>query len=192
MCYNPPLPQHKGEPMNISLVGRHIELSDAIKNHLMHSIDTLSKFNLDLISVNAVASMNERKKGVMIEFTINVAGKNTIVITQRDDDLYAAVDIAIDRAQKALRRLHDRLSDHKNEGLNEAKNAAARPVDLHAESEAMEDEIVPMELELYKPQEVAEVLEKLKESTKQFEVFYDNEGKLRVLFKRNDGRYGLY
>lgn len=178
--------------MNISLVGRHIELSDAIKNHLMHSIDTLSKFNLDLISVNAVASMNERKKGVMIEFTINVAGKNTIVITQRDDDLYAAVDIAIDRAQKALRRLHDRLSDHKNEGLNEAKNAAARPVDLHAESEAMEDEIVPMELELYKPQEVAEVLEKLKESTKQFEVFYDNEGKLRVLFKRNDGRYGLY
>ena len=49
-----------------------------------------------------------------------------------------------------------------------------------------------MELELYKPQEVGEVLEKLKESTKQFEVFYDNEGKMRVLFKRNDGRYGLY
>lgn len=178
--------------MNISLVGRHIELSDAIKDHLMHSIDTLSKFHLDIISVNAVASMNERKKGVMIEFTINVAGKNTIVITQRDDDLYAAIDIAIDRAQKALRRLHDRLSDHKNEGMNEAKSAAASNVDLHEASEALEDEIVPMELELYKPQEVAEVLEKLKESTKQFEVFYDNEGKLRVLFKRNDGRYGLY
>ncbi|MGD9971132.1 MAG: ribosome-associated translation inhibitor RaiA [Sulfuricurvum sp.] len=178
--------------MNISLVGRHIELSDAIKDHLMHSIDTLSKYHLDLISVNAIASSNERKRGVQIEFTINVAGKNTIVITQRDDDLYAAVDIAIDRAQKALRRLHDRISDHKNVGLNEAKSAAASNVDLHEASEALEDEIVPMELELYKPQEVAEVLEKLKESTKQFEVFYDNEGKLRVLFKRNDGRYGLY
>jgi len=178
--------------MNISLVGRHIELSDAIKDHLMHSIDTLSKFHLDLISVNAVASANERKKGVTIEFTINVAGKNTIVITQRDDDLYAAIDIAIDRAQKALRRLHDRISDHKNEGLNEAKNAAAVSVDLHAVGETMEDEIVPTELVLYKPQEVAEIVEKLKDSTKVFEVFYDNDGKMRVMYKRGDGRFGLY
>lgn len=178
--------------MNISLVGRHIDLSDSIKDHLMHSIDTLSKYHLDLISVNAVASSNERKKGVTIEFTINVAGKNTIVITQRDDDLYAAIDIAIDRAQKALRRLHDRLSDHRNEGMNEAKNAAAHSVDLHAIGEAMEDEIIPMELDLYKPQEVGEVLEKLRDSGKQFDVFYDIEGKMRVLFKRNDGRYGLY
>lgn len=178
--------------MNISLVGRHIELSDAIKDHLMHSIDTLSKYHLDLISVNAVASSNERKKGVTIEFTINVAGKNTVVITQRDDDLYAAIDIAIDRAQKALRRLHERISDHKNEGLNEAKHAASHTIDLHAANEAMEDEIVPTELVLYKPQEVAEVVEKLKESTKVFEVFYDNDGKMRVLYKRGDGRFGLY
>lgn len=178
--------------MNISLVGRHIELSDTIKDHLMHSIDTLTKYHLDLISVNAIASTNERKKGVTIEFTINVAGKNTIVITQRDDDLYAAIDIAIDRAQKALRRLHDRISDHKNEGMNEAKNAAAHTVNLHEVGEAMEDEIVPTELVLYKPQEVAEVLEKLKESTKVFEIFYDNDGKVRVLYKRNDGRFGLY
>jgi len=179
--------------MNISLVGRHIELSDAIKDHLMHSIDTLSKYHLDVISVNAVAGMNERKKGVMIEFTINIAGKNTIVITQRDNDLYAAIDIAIDRAQKALRRLHDRQSDHNNGGgLNEAKHAAAATINLHAIDEAMEDEIVPTELELYKPMEVAEVLEKLKESTKVFEVFYDNDGKMRVLYKRSDGRFGLY
>jgi len=178
--------------MNISLVGRHIELSDAIKDHLMHSIDTLTKYHLDLISVNAVASANERKKGVTIEFTINVAGKNTIVITQRDDDLYAAIDIAIGRAQKALRRLHDRLSDHKNEGLNEAKHAAANSIDLHAATEAMEDEIVPAEPILFKPQEVAEILEKLKESAKVFEVFYDIDGKMRVLYKRSDGRFGLY
>lgn len=178
--------------MNISLVGRHIELSDAIKEHLIHSIDTLSKFHLDIISVSAIASMNERKKGVTIEFTINVAGKNTIVISQRDDDLYAAIDIAIDRAQKALRRLHERLSDHKNEGINEAKSAAAHAVDLHAMSEAMEDEIVPAEPILFKPQEVAEVLEKLKESNKVFEVFYDNDGKMRVLYKRSDGRFGMY
>ena len=159
----------------------------------MHSIDTLSKYHLDVISVNAIASVNERKKGVQIEFTINIAGKNTIVITQRDNDLYAAIDIAIDRAQKALRKLHDRQTDHNNGGgLNEAKNAAAHAIDLHAAGESLEDEIVPTELELYKPQEVGEVLEKLKNSGKQFDVFYDHDGKMRVLFKRMDGRFGLY
>jgi putative sigma-54 modulation protein len=56
----------------------------------------------------------------------------------------------------------------------------------------MEDEIVPAEPILFKPQEVAEVLERLKESGKVFEVFYDVEGKMRVLYKRSDGRFGLY
>ena len=40
--------------------------------------------------------------------------------------------------------------------------------------------------------EVADVLDSLKESEKQFEVFVDNSGKTRVLYKRNDGRFGLY
>ncbi len=178
--------------MNIYFVGRHMELSEANKEHLMRSIETLEKYHLDLISVSAVATVNERKKGVSIEFTINIAGKNTIVISQRDDDLYAAIDIAVDRAQKALRRLHERESDHHHVGINEAKAVASEPIDLHALREDMEDEIVPTELILYKPQEVGEIIEKLKESSKVFEVFMDHEGKMRVMYKRNDGRFGLY
>jgi putative sigma-54 modulation protein len=180
--------------MNISLVGRHVELTETIKTHINHSIETLEKYNLDIISVTAISSLEERhgKRGVSIEFTINLAGKNTIVIKQRDDDLYAAVDIAIDRAQKALRRLSDRQHSHRNESINEAKNATQTAIDLSDESEALEDEIVPMELELYKPQEVGDVLESLKESDKIFELFNDHDGKTRLLYKRSDGRFGLY
>lgn len=180
--------------MNISLVGRHVELTESIKEHLNSSIETLSKFHLDIISVNAVASLQERggKRGLSIEFTINLAGKNTIVIKQRDDDLYAAIDIGIDRAQKAMRRLHDRQSDHRNATINDAKNDSQKSIHLSSEQEAGEDEIVPMELDLYKPQEVADVLENLKESDKIFEVFSDHDGKLRVLYKRSDGKFGLY
>jgi len=182
--------------MNISMVGRHVELTDAIKNHITASIETLEKYNLDIISVSAVASLQERggKRGMSIEFTINLAGKNTIVIKQRDDDLYAAIDIAIDRAQKALRRLSDRLSDHRNESINEAKkeSQSLTPIDLHEEQESQEDEIVPLELELYKPQEVADVLENLKNSDKIFELFIDYDGKTRLLYKRSDGKFGLF
>ena len=165
--------------MNISLTGRHVELTEPIKDHMKSSIDTLNKYNLDIISVSAVASTEERKgkRGVSIEFTINLAGKNTIVIKQRDDDLYAAIDIAIDRAQKALRRLNDRSTDYGGDTLNEAKNESAGPA----------------EMSLHKPREIADVLEELRESpNKQFEVFNDLEGKTRVLYKRSDGKFGLY
>lgn len=177
--------------MNVSLTGRGVELTDPIKEYLQNAIATLEKFNLNIISVQAVCSKNSngKKQGVTVEFTINLAGRNTIVIKQRDDDLYAAIDIAIDRAQKAMRRMHDRETDHQKVGLNEAK---AQTPDIKAEAESMEDEIVPVELELYKPREVAEVLEELKESEKQFAIFLDNDGKTRVLYKRNDGRFGLY
>ena len=180
--------------MNISLVGRHVELTDAIKQHLNNSIETLKKFHLDIISVTAVASANERKgkMGVSIEFTINLAAKNSVVIKQNDTDLYAAVDIAIERAQKALRRMHDREVDHHKVGLNEIKAQSNGNIDVHEEAEKAEDEIVPVELELYKPREVADVLEELKESGKLFSIFLDHDGKTRVLYKRNDGRFGLY
>ena len=180
--------------MNISLTGRQLELTDAIKAHMTTSIETLSKFNMDIISVNVVAS-TQTKKGKehsVVEFVINLAHKNSIIIKQNDDDLYAAIDMATSRAQKALRRMHDRDIAHHKDGINEAKNEANAGVDLSQASEALEDEIVPVELALYKPREVEDVLTDLKDSAKVFEIFLDNEGKTRVLYKRNDSKFGLY
>jgi len=177
--------------MNISLTGRQLELTDAIKAHMTTSIETLNKFNLEIISVNVVAS-TQTKKGKehsVVEFVINLAHKNSIVIKQNDGDLYAAIDLAIARAQQAMRRMHDRDTSHHKVGLNEAK---AQTADVKESAEAMEDEIVPVELELYKPREVEDVLQDLKEGNKMFEIFIDNEGKTRVLYKRNDAKFGLY
>ena len=177
--------------MNISLTGRHLELTDAIKAHMTTSIETLSKYNMDIISVNVVASAQTKKgkEHSVVEFVINLAHKNSIIIKQNDADLYAAIDIAINRAQKAMRRMHDRDTEHHKVGLNEAK---AENVDVKEAVEAMEDEIVPVALDLYKPREVEDVLNDLKDGDKMFEIFIDHEDKTRVLYKRNDGKFGLY
>ena len=108
------------------------------------------------------------------------------------DDLYAAIDLATSRAQKAMRRMHDRETEHHKDGLNTAKSEASSHIDIKEAGEALEDKIVPVELELYKPREVEDVLQDLKESGKLFDIFIDHEGKTRVLYKRNDGRFGLY
>lgn len=177
--------------MNISMTGRNIELTDAIKEHISSSIETLKKFNIDIISVNVIVSAQSKKgkEHSFVDFVINLAHKNTIIIKQNDQDLYAAIDLATNRAQKALRRIHDKESDHHKVGLNELK---AENVDLKAATEEVEDEIIPVELELYKPREVEDVLEDLKTNNKLFEIFVDNENKTRVLYKRNDGKFGLY
>ena len=177
--------------MNISLTGRQLELTDAIKAHMNASIETLSKYNMDIISVNVIASAQTKKgkEHSVVEYVINLAHKNSIVIKQNSEDLYSAIDLASSRAQKAMRRMHDKDSDHHKVGMNEAK---AETVDVKVAAEAMEDEIVPVELELYKPREVEDVLNDLKESGKLFEIFLDHEGKTRVLYKRNDARFGLY
>ena len=177
--------------MNISMTGRHLELTDAIKAHITASIETLGKFNVEIISTNVIVS-TQTKKGKehsVVEFVINLAHKNSIVIKQNDQDLYAAIDLATSRAQKALRRVHDRETEHHKVGLNEVK---AENVDVKVVAESMEDEIVPVHLDLYKPREVEDVLQDIKENKKLFEIFIDNEGKTRVLYKRNDGRFGLY
>lgn len=177
--------------MNITLTGRQLELTEAIKAHMNTSIETLNKFNLDIISVSMVAS-TQTKKGQehsFIELVINLAHKNSVIIKQNDKDLYGAIDLAISRAQKALRRMHDKETNHYKVGLNELK---AEAVDLKEATQDMEDEIVPVELDLYKPREVEDVLSDLKDSGKMFEIFIDNDGKTRVLYKRNDAKFGLY
>ena len=177
--------------MHISMTGRNLELTDALKEHISSSIETLKKYNLDIISVNVIVSSqtNKGKEHAIVEFVINLAHKNTIVIKQNDEDAYVAIDFATKRAQKSLRRLHDKVTDHHKVGLNEVK---AQEVDFKATEHEMEDEIVPVELDLYKPREVEDVLSALKTNNKMFEIFLDNENKTRVLYKRNDGKFGLY
>jgi putative sigma-54 modulation protein len=177
--------------MNLSMTGRNLDLTDAIKQHITSSVEALKKYNMDIISVNVVLS-SQSKKGkehFNVEFVINLPQKHTIVINQHDSDMYAALDIATDRAEKALRRLHDKEVDYQKVGLNTAK---AQDVCVKAAAIDMDDEIIPVELDLYKPREVEDVLNELKESDKIFEIFLDNEGKTRVLYKRNDGKFGLY
>ncbi len=173
--------------MNIGIVGKQFELTDSIKSYIDGAIESLNKYNLDIISVRALVSADEKKgkKGFFVEFAINLAHLNTIVIKQKDKDLYAAIDIAIERAKKVLRRHHDKHTDHHKNKAN---------VDLTPTSEDLEgiDEIVPMELELYKPMEIEEALQTLKSSDMQFLVFNDIEAKMRVLYKRSDGTFGLY
>ncbi|WP_200763580.1 ribosome hibernation-promoting factor, HPF/YfiA family [Nitrosophilus alvini] len=175
------------------ITGRKVELTEPIKNYIESAIDSLGKYALDITGANVVVSGDERngKKGFTVEFTINLAKKGTVVIKQKDKDIYAATDLALERARKVLRRYADKIKDHKNMSLEEIM---AMPMieDELKESLGFTEEIVPHNLDIDKPVEIEEALEVLKNSKKYFIVFEDREGKTRVLYKRTDGKFGLY
>ena len=174
--------------MNTSIVGKQFDLTEPIKAYIETAVNTLSKYNLDIISVRTVISADEKngKKGFNVEFAINMAHKNTVVIQQKDKDVYAAVDLAIERAKKVLRRHHDKINTNKPmEGVLSAD-------DLTENIEGSDDEIVPIRLDSYKPVQVEDAMNELKASDKQFIVFHDMEDKFRVMYKKADGRFGLY
>ncbi len=95
--------------MNVQIRAKGVTLNDNTKAHIESAIEAFKKFQLDITSVhvNVVAE----KKGVSIEFDIHIAHANPVVINQTDDVLDAAIDLAIDRANKALRRLHTKVID---------------------------------------------------------------------------------
>jgi len=177
--------------MNRSITGRHFELTETIKAYADAAIEGLSKYHLDIISANTVISANEKngKKGFAVEFIINLKDKNTIVITQVDKDVYAAIDLAIERVKKSLRRHADKIKGHRIMSFKDMGEEAEAVTELSND----EIEIVPMDLELHKPLDFDEAIEALKAETKrQFIVFNDQSGLMRVMYKRADGKFGLY
>lgn len=177
--------------MNKSITGRHFELTETIKAYADAAVEGLHKYNLDIISANTVISANERngKKGFATEFIINLKDKNTIVITQNDKDVYAAIDIAIERVKKALRRHADKIKGHRIMSFKDLGVEA----EAVAELDTQDVELVPMDLDLHKPLDFDEAIQALRDEKKrQFIVFNDHEGKMRVMYKRADNKFGLY
>lgn len=125
--------------MNKSTTGRHFELTTPIKTYAANAIDSLGKYHLDIISVGTVIAANEKrgKKGFAVEFIINLKNKNTIVITQVDKDVYAAIDIAIERAKKKLRRHSERIKTHKIPSLKRMEGFTEEAVEENTEPEEM-------------------------------------------------------
>ncbi len=180
--------------MNTSIVGRHIELTEPIKDYVNSSIEIFKKYNLDIISVNSIISQEEKngRKAFTFEFTLNIANLDTVVVKQKDKDLYSAIDIAVDRVSKVLRRHSDKIKSHKATKLTEVVSKDIED-EIANELERLDSEIFPVTLKSYKPMDIEEALNDLKSSDALFKVFYDKDDNMRVLYKSSEeGKFGLY
>jgi len=109
--------------MNVQIRAKDITLHESTRAHIESAIDGFSKYTLDITSVNV--SAKAEKKGVSIEFDIRIAHSEPVIISQTDEDLEAAIDLAMERVSKALRRLHTKVVDHKKTSVKDLETLDA-------------------------------------------------------------------
>lgn len=95
--------------MNVQIHAKGVTLHENVRGHIEAAIEGFRKYQLEITTVNV--NVATEKQGVAIEFDIHIAHAQPVVINQNDNDLDAAIDLAIERASKALRRLHDKVID---------------------------------------------------------------------------------
>lgn len=103
--------------MNVQIRTKDITLHDDLRAHIEAAVDAFVKYNLDITTVNV--NIEARKKDVNVEFDIHIAHAQPVVINQSDEVLDAAIDLAVDRATKALRRLHGKVINKQATPLKE-------------------------------------------------------------------------
>jgi putative sigma-54 modulation protein len=103
--------------MNVQIRTKDITLNDNTKGHVEAAIEQFKKYSLEITTVNV--TLAKEKQGVNVEFDMHIAHTSPVVINQSDDDLDAAIDLAIERASKALRRLHDKVKEHGTDSLKD-------------------------------------------------------------------------
>ena len=172
--------------MNISIVTKHFELTDSIKEHIEKAVGHSDKFHLDMLGIKVIASSHEKhNKGFEVEIIFQLAGKDSVIIRQFEKDLFTAIDKAMNRATNALSRHHDKVKSHKVTARQDVPMVSVEDDDL-------DDEIVPADFDIAKPVSIDEALEVFKLSGSTFIVFEDTDGKTRVMYQRKDGKVGLY
>ena len=120
--------------MQISVTVRHMESTDAIRDYATEKVERDLSCFTRIESIHVILDVEKYRHSA----DIVVQAKNHIRVDAREesDDMYVSVDRAVDKAEKQLRKLRDKVQDHKSrEKIGQLEQ------DVDAESVALEDDI---------------------------------------------------
>jgi putative sigma-54 modulation protein len=104
--------------MNLNLTGRHLEITPAIREHVLTKLDKVKRHFDNVIDINVILSVDKLVQKA--EANVHVSGKNIFAETS-DDNLYVAIDALIDsldrqvlkHKEKYTARRHDDSGKHR-------------------------------------------------------------------------------
>lgn len=173
--------------MKITVSGKNIEVTDALKDTVIRKISKLEKyFNPD---VEAQATLSVQKNRHIIEVTIPFDG---VILRGEEatDDMYTSIDKVLDKLERQISKHKTRLERKLRE--NSLRMVEAPLAETGDIEEPYNPTIVKTKRFAIKPMPVEEAVLQMDLLGHNFFVFLNGETEeVNVVYKRKDGRYGL-
>lgn len=177
--------------MNYSIRGQQIEVTDALRDYVDKKLSRLDKYfdappvSGGYVTLNVVRGLHA------VEVTIPLTGV-VLRAEERSDDMYASIDAVVDKLERQIRKHKTKVNrKFRQEGslktlFVEDKNAAV------ASDSDDELELVRTKKFDFKPMDVEEAILQMNMVGHNFFVFSNIDTRsINVVYKRNDGKYGL-
>lgn len=173
--------------MNMIIRGVKIDVTPAIKNHIKEKIGKLDKYLEDANNIEATIIIRVRNNEQMIEVTVPT-NKFTLRAEESHEDLYAAVDLVLDKLENQIRKHKTRLKDKYKK---EPNNITDFIFDFEPVKEN-KSKIVKRKNIDSKPMDEEEAILQMELIDHDFFIFNNiDEDCLSVVYKRKDGNYGI-
>ena len=177
--------------LKFNIRGENIEVTPAIREYVETKVEKVERyFNED---VNATANVNLKvynDKQTKVEVTIPM--KNvTLRAEERNNDMYAAVDLIVDKLERQIRKHKTKV----NRKFREREGAGvyfATVTKNGAEVEEEEYQVVRTKQFDLKPMDQEEAILQMNMLGHDFYIYTDAESDAtNIVYKRKDGKYGL-
>jgi putative sigma-54 modulation protein len=105
--------------MNLNLTGRHLEITPAIREHVISKLDKVKRHFDNVIDINVILSVDKLKQKA--EANVHVSGK-AIFAEAEDSNLYVAIDALVDSLDRQVLKYKEKNTTrrHDNSGKVEA------------------------------------------------------------------------
>ena len=173
--------------MKVQIYGKNITVTPAIAEKIEKKLNHLEKYFMidENVIANVVVRVYPNKQKIEVTIPTKYAVLRTEVV---HDDLYAAIDLAIDKLEDQIRRQKTRLTRKHKEKLAYAFIEEAEVLDNGDE----EDELVKTKSIVADTMELDEAIMRMEMLNHNFFIYRDDETKeIAVVYKRHDDGYGL-
>ncbi len=174
--------------MEIVIHGDKLKVTQAMNDYIKEKLGKLDKYLKDTDSVRANVIVKVKNHEQKVEITIPL--KSYILRTEESkEDFYAAVDKATDKLERQIRKNKTRIMSKKTKNDYDFALSEIEATDDYKEEES---KIIKRKKIDIKPMDEEEAILQMELLGHQFYVYKDsNTDKMAVIYKRNDGNYGV-
>ncbi|MBI5550108.1 MAG: ribosome-associated translation inhibitor RaiA [Desulfobacterales bacterium] len=170
--------------MQTSVTFKNLEPSDRIRSYVSDKLNRFDKYFHNPGEANVVLSVEKFRHIAEVNIT---GDRLTINGREETEDMYAAIDMVLDKLDKQIKKNKQKIRDHRP-GKGKGKAAAGQAEGLDEEGERR---VMIKNIE-YKPMDVDEAIMQMDLVEDNFLVFTNaRSDRVNVLYRRKDGHYGL-